>query len=154
MPITRISTPTRSSQLLAMAYSIETPSGTSSSPTMIQRQIFRRISLAAVSKRLGSGGGTVPIVVSAKMGLSLLAAAGDAGSYACQSGADGKGGGANGLGHNRRLHDRLHRQLDCHRRRRGQRRRRRDLRLRDLRRTLSQFLQQVLRPIGRPLDAA
>ena len=78
-----------------MAYSIETPSGTSSSPTMIQRQIFRRTSLAAVSKRLGSGGGTVPIVVSAKMGLSLLAAAGDAGSYACQSGADGKGGGAN-----------------------------------------------------------
>ena len=55
-PITRISTPMRSSQLLAMAYSRETPSGSWSSPTMIQFHVFRKISLAAVSKRLGSRG--------------------------------------------------------------------------------------------------
>ncbi len=52
-PMTRIKTPKRSSQVLATANSIETPTGRCSSPTAIQCQIFSRISPAAVSNRLG-----------------------------------------------------------------------------------------------------
>ena len=54
MPATRTTIPTRKSHWLATAYSVETPSGMWSSPTMIQFQILRSVSRAAVSKRLGS----------------------------------------------------------------------------------------------------
>jgi len=54
MPMTRITTPIRSSHVLAMANSMDTPAGRCSSPTTSQFQIRSRISLAAVSKRLGS----------------------------------------------------------------------------------------------------
>ena len=56
-PTTRINTPMRNSHRLAIAYSIDTPCGTCSSPTMIQFQIRWSVSLAAVSSRLGSRGG-------------------------------------------------------------------------------------------------
>ncbi len=48
-PMTRITIPMRNSQLLATAYSSDTPSGRWSCPTMIQFQIFWRASLAATS---------------------------------------------------------------------------------------------------------
>ena len=53
MPVTRMTTPTRSSQVLAIANSIDTLDGRNSSPTAIQFQILPRISWAASSNRLG-----------------------------------------------------------------------------------------------------
>src|SRR5437868_4071842 len=57
MPTTRIKMPIRNNHWLATAYSMETPAGTCSSPTMIQLQICRSVSRAAVSNRLGTRGG-------------------------------------------------------------------------------------------------
>ncbi len=60
-PMTRMRMPIRSSHWLATAYSIDTPSGTCSSPTMIQFQMRRSVSRAAASNRpgtRGSGAGT------------------------------------------------------------------------------------------------
>ena len=59
MPVTRTTTPTRNSQLVAMAYSTETWVGRCSSPTTIQFQIFCNVSKAAFSKRDFSRSGSL-----------------------------------------------------------------------------------------------